>query len=66
MIGRGDSTSVVSRHDFDFLLSMLDKFQLRLGYEVNVSMAHQGTDPHIGTLFVSPYITRLVRGMGIL
>lgn len=45
---------------------MLDKFELNLGYEVAIYIAHQVTNPLIGSLFVNPYITRLVRGMGIL
>lgn len=35
-----DSTRVVSHRDFDFLLSMMDRFYLHLGYEVTVSISH--------------------------
>lgn len=66
LTGRGDSAGVVSHRDFDFLLSMVDGFHLYLDYEVAISISHQGTDPRINTLFVGPYITRLVRRLGIL
>lgn len=45
---------------------MLDEFELHLGYEVAISIAYQGTNPRIGSLFVGPYTTRLVRGIRIL
>lgn len=45
---------------------MLDVFEVHFGYKVVVSIAHQGTNPRISSLFVGPYITRLVKGMGIL
>lgn len=64
LTGRGDSTSVVSLRDFDFLLSMVDCFHMHLGYEVVVSISQQGTSPRIGALFVDPYITWLVRHLG--
>lgn len=60
LAGHGASTTIISRRDFDFLLSMLNVFHLHLRYEVEVSIAHPGTDPRIGTFFVSPYITWLV------
>lgn len=63
---RRDSAGVISHRDFNFLLSMIDGFHLHLGYEVVVSISHQGTDPHIGALLVSPYITCLIRRMGIM
>lgn len=66
LIGRGDSTRVVSHRDFDFLLSMTDGFHLHLGYEVAGSISHQGAIPRIGALFVGPYISRLIRYMRIL
>lgn len=45
---------------------MVDGFHLHLGYEVAVSIAHQGTNPYIGALFICPYITRVIRHMGLL
>lgn len=45
---------------------MLDGFEQHLGYKVAVSIVHQEIDPRISFLFVGPYITRLVRGIGIL
>lgn len=63
---RNDSIGVISCGDFNFLLNMIDGFYLHLGYEVAVSILHQGTDPRIGALFVGPYITHLIRCMGIL
>lgn len=66
LTGHGDSTGIVSRHDFDILLSILDRFQLYLGYEVAIFIAHKGTNPRIGSIFVNPYITRLIKGMAIL
>lgn len=41
-------------------------FHLHSGYKVGVSISYQETDPCIGVLFVSPFITRLVIRMGIL
>lgn len=66
LTSHGDSTGIINRRDFDFLLCMLDRFYLHLGYDVVVSIAHQGMDPCISTLFVGPYITLMIRGMGIL
>lgn len=48
---------VVSRRDFDYLLSMIDGFYLHLGYGVALALHHQGTDPRVGVIFVGPYIT---------
>lgn len=45
---------------------MVDRFHLQLGYEVAIFIAQQGLDPSIKDLFVGPYITHLVRHMGIL
>lgn len=64
LTGHGDNTEVVSRRDFDFVPSMVDAFHLHLGYVVAVSIAHQGTTPRIGALFVSSYITSAIRHMG--
>lgn len=50
----------------DFHLSTMNGFHLHLGYEVAASISHQGINPRIGALFVGPYITRLIRRMGIL
>lgn len=66
VIGRGNNTSVISKQDFNFLLSMLDGFQMHLGCEAAVSIAHQGIDPWTWSLFVSLYITRLIQGISIL
>lgn len=66
LTGHGDSTGVINHHNFDFLLSMMDGFYLHLSYEVVVSISNQGTDPRTGTHFIGPYITRLLRRMGIL
>lgn len=57
----GDSTGVVSYRDFDFLLSIVDEFHLHISYEVAISIAHHGTNPCIGALFVGPYITGVIR-----
>lgn len=65
-MGHGDSTNIISLQDFDFLLSMVDGLYMHLGYEVAVSISHQEADPRIGALFVSPYITHLVRHLGAL
>lgn len=43
LTGCGNSNEVVSCHNFDFLLSIVDGFHLYLGYEVAVSITHQGT-----------------------
>lgn len=45
---------------------MIDRVEIHLGYEVGVSIVHQGTNPRIGSLFISSYITQLIRGMHIL
>lgn len=66
LTGRGDSTSVVSLRDFDFLLSIVDSFHMHLGYEVTVSISHQGTSPPIGTILIGLYITQLVHRLGAL
>lgn len=47
-------------------LRPLDRFQLRLGYVVAVSIAHQGTCLRISSLFIILYIIRLIRRMDIL
>lgn len=40
LIGHGDSTSVLSHCDFNFLLSMVDGFYLHLRYEAVVSISY--------------------------
>lgn len=66
LTGRGDNSGVVSYYDFDFLLSMMDGFHLHFGYEVAIYISHYGTNPCIGSLFVGPYITHLIRCMDVL
>lgn len=66
LIGYNESTGVISWRDFEFLLSMLDRFELHLGYKVTVSIVYQGTNPHTGSLFVGPYISWLIRVMRII
>lgn len=43
----------------------MDGFNLHMGYEVVISIAHQETDPWVNIFFISPYITPLVQAMGI-
>jgi len=64
--GRGDSTGVVSLRELDMLMSMVDGFHLHLGFEVAYYIHRQGTNPRIGAIFVGPYITRIIRSMGLL
>lgn len=45
---------------------MLDGFYLYLGYKMAVSITYQGTDSQISFLFINPYITKLVKEMGVL
>lgn len=45
LTGQGDSIGVVSRRDFNFLMSMVDWFDLHLGYEVTLSISRQGPTP---------------------
>lgn len=45
---------------------MLNDFHLYLGYEVSNSILHPGINPHIGALFIGPYLTCLIKCMGIL
>lgn len=49
MTGHSRSTDVVILRDFNFLVSMLNRFKLHLGYKVTISISHQETDPHIGS-----------------
>lgn len=66
LTGCGDSTGVVSHRDFDFLRSIVDGFHLHLGYEAAVYIAHYGTSPYNSILFFGPYITQIIRHMGLL
>lgn len=61
-----DNNAVVNYHDFNFLLGMVDGFHIHLGYEVVVSITHQGIDARIGALFVCPYIIHVIRYVGLL
>lgn len=66
LTGHGYSIIVVNQRDFKFLLSFVGSFHLHLRQEPVLSIYHQGTDPRVGVLFVGPYISRLVPGMGLL
>lgn len=57
-----ETVQASSTEETDFLLSMLDGFQMHLGHKVAISIAHHGTDSPIRSFFVSLYITKWIRG----
>lgn len=65
LTGKRDSTGVVSRKDFDYLLSVVNGFRLHLGYQIAIAMHHQATDPRVAFIFAGHYITQLIQGMGL-
>lgn len=65
LTGREDSTRVVSRRDFNYLLSMVVGFRLCLGYEIALAIHHQAIDSRVEAIFIGPCISLLIRGMGL-
>lgn len=64
--GRGASTGVVTRRDFQYLISMEDGIPLYLGYILATALYHQVTTRRDGIIFVGPYILRLSRVLNLL
>lgn len=44
---------------------MVDRFHLHLGYEITLAMHHNEIDNRVGVIFATPYISQLIRGMGL-
>lgn len=51
---------------FKYLMSMVDRTPYHLGYVITDSFHHQETNTRGHTIFIWPYITRLIKGMGLL
>ena len=64
--GRADSTSVVTRSDLLLLYSIVERLPIHLGYIMADLISHQGHYPRLAKIFTGPYITRLIRGMGLI
>lgn len=63
---RGDTTEAIGHCEFDYLLSISDNIPYHMGYVIVTTYFQQATDPKVGTLFLGPYITWLIRGMSLL
>lgn len=57
---------IINRHEFHYFLSMADDVPYHMRFVVAASFHHHATDLRASTIFTSPYITRFIRGMGLL
>lgn len=64
--GRLDLTGVGSLSDLLMLYNIFERYPLHLGYFFANMLAHQGYYVCLGAIFTGPYITRLIRGMGLI
>ena len=64
--GRSDSTGVVTRTDLLMLYSIVERYPIHLGHLFATLIAHQGISIRLGSIFVGPYITRMIRGLGLI
>ncbi|WP_375706372.1 hypothetical protein, partial [Bartonella sp. CL2QHWL] len=64
--GRSDSTGVVSRADLLMMYSILERYPIHLGHLFAELISHQATSTRLGAIFAGPYITRLIRGLGLI
>lgn len=65
LTGRGNSIVLVNRRNFNCLLSIINGFHWHLGYEISLAIHHQVIDHRVGVIFTGPYISRLIRRMGL-
>lgn len=63
--GRGDNTGVVGRKELLLLFSLVEHRSIHLGYALADFIARHGQHVRLGTIFAYPYITCLIRGMGM-
>lgn len=63
---QASNTSVVGRQELLFLHSLTKHHPLHLRYVLAKFIIHQGKHTLLGTIFVRPYITRLIRGVGLM
>lgn len=54
VIGSGDSTGVISRHEFHYLLSMVDNVPYHMGFVIAVALHHQAIDPRASAILQVP------------
>lgn len=66
MIGQADNTAVLSKQDILYLYSMVRNIPIHLGHIVADFLGHQGQFTRVGVLFASPYVTRVILGLGFL
>ena len=64
--GRQDSTGSVTRSDLLMLYSIIEHYPIHLGHLLAELLYHQGTHSRLGAIFAGPFITRLIKGMGLL
>lgn len=63
---RNHYTSNNTMTGFKYLLSMVDRTLYYSGYVITNSFHQQAIDTKGHTIFTEPYITRLIKGMGLL
>lgn len=60
-----DLTGVVSCANILMLYSIIEHYPLHMENLITEVLAHQGQFVHLQTIFVGPYITQMIRGMGL-
>lgn len=64
--GRNDSTGEITRADLLMLYSTTERYPINLGRLCADLLVRQGTYARLGAIFAGPYVTRLMRGMGLI
>ena len=57
---------MVTHSDLNIIFNMFERYPIHLRHLFADLIAHQGQYAHLGMIFVGPYITLLIRGMGLL
>lgn len=66
IVGRLDSTGVVTHPDLLMMYNILERYPLHLGHLFANVLTHQGHSTRLGGIFVKPYIMRLIQGLGLI
>lgn len=65
MNGRGNNTGVLSRQELFYLYLKVQSEPLHLRHILSEYLYHQGQYAKVRVIFLGPYITRLIMGMGL-
>ncbi|PPS13900.1 hypothetical protein GOBAR_AA06681 [Gossypium barbadense] len=66
LIGRRESTGVVTTHDAYYLWCMANEHMTNLAYFIAFAICHQIERHRKGVISIGPYVTRLARHFGLL